>query len=244
LRLVVEEKPMQRFVPFVLSLFLLALLPGCRFGSSAPEDRGYTLVYLKTGSKAKLSEEESKRIFAGHFANMLRLAEERKLLLAGPFGQPKHDLALRGLFVLDTGDPEQARAWAETDPGFQAQVFALEYHPLRTNAALRALLEQELAAHAAAEASGEKPAPGANIRAYVLLTATLGAEMERELAGQTFTLLRGQIDGGLGWAVIDATDPNAAVELIGASRERMGTVLFGSWMATKGLEQLPSLVDG
>jgi len=235
---------MQRLVPFVLALFLVALLPGCRFGSSAPEARGYTLVYLKTGSKAKLTEEESKTIFAGHFANMLRLAEEHKLLLAGPFGQPKHDIDLRGLFVLDTSDPEQARAWAETDPGFQAHVFALEYHPLQTNAALHALLEQELAAHAAAEAAGEKPAPGANIRTYVLLTAALGAEMERELAGQTFTLLRGRIDGELGWAIIDASDPNAAVELIGASRERMGTVLFDSWMATKGLEHLPSLVDG
>lgn len=234
---------MQRFVPLVLSLCLLAFLPACRFGSTAPEVQGYTLVYLKTGSKTELSKEESERIFAGHFANMTRLAKERKLLLAGPFGQPRHDTALRGLFVLDTADETQARAWAETDPGFQAQVFTLEYHALRTNAALHALLEQELARMAAEEASGQHPAPGANARPYVLLTATNGEETLRELAGQTFTLLRGRLDGGLGWAVIDAPDPNAALELIGASRERMGTVLFDAWFATKGLERLPTLVD-
>ena len=97
---------------------------------------------------------------------------------------------------------------------------------------------------AAEEASGEKPPPGANGRAYVLLTAQLGLEMEREIAGETFTLLHGRIDGGLGWAVLDASDPNAAVELIGASREKMGTVLFDAWFATKGLEKLPTLVDG
>ncbi len=235
---------MQRFVPFVLSLFLLSALPACRFGSSGPDERGYTLVYLKTGSKTDLTKEESQTIFASHFANMQRLASEKKLLLAGPFGQPKHDVNLRGLFLLDTDDPAQAQAWAETDPGFQAHVFTLEYHPLRTQSALHALLEQELARMAAEEASGEHPPPGANGRAYVLITAQLGLEMERELAGETFTLLHGRIDGGLGWAVIDAPDPNAALELIGASREKMGTVLFDAWFATKGLEQLPTLVDG
>jgi len=235
---------MQRHLLLVLSLFLLTLLSACRFGSSAPEARGYTLVYLKTGSKTELSPEEQKTIFAGHFANMMRLAKEKKLLLAGPFGQPKHDANLRGLFVLDTQDPAEARAWAETDPGFQAQVFVLEYHPLATNAALHALLEQELARMAAEEAAGEQPPPGANVRPYVLLTASQGAEMERELAGQTFTLLRGRLEGGLGWAILDAPKPDAALELIGASRERMGTVMFDSWFATKGLEQLPTLVDG
>ena len=121
---------MPRLLPCVLSLFLLASLPACRFGSSGPEERGYTLVYLLTGSKTNLTRDESQQIFGAHFANMQRLASEHKLLLAGPFGKVKHDPALRGLFLLDSADPAEARAWAETDPGFQAQVFALEYHPL------------------------------------------------------------------------------------------------------------------
>ena len=235
---------MQRHVSFILSLLLLTFLSGCRLWSSAPEARGYTLVYLKTGSKTDLTKEESTQIFSSHFANMQRLAGERQLLLAGPFGKPRHDAALRGLFVLDTSDPAEARAWAETDPGFQAQVFVLEYHVLATQAPLRALLEQELAREAAEKAAGEEREPGANIRGYVLLTAQNGAEMERELAGQTFTLLRGRLEGGRGWAVLDAPDPNAALELIGAAREKMGTLELDAWLATRGLEQLPTLVDG
>jgi len=235
---------MQRLVPFVLSLLVLMFLSGCRLWSSAPEARGYTLVYLKTGAKTELTKEESEQIFSAHFANMQRLAGEKQLLLAGPFGKPKHDAALRGLFVLDTFDLDEARAWAETDPGFQAHVFVLEYHPLATHAALHALLEQELAREAADQAAGEHKEPGANLRGYVLLTAERGAEMEREIAGQTFTLLRGRLDGGRGWAILDAPDPAAALELIGASREKMGAIDLDAWLATKGLEQLPTLVDG
>ncbi len=226
----------------LVSLVLLACA-GCRFGSSAPDVRGYTLVYLKTGAKTQLSKEESQTIFAGHFANMTRLAKERKLLLAGPFGKPKHDEALRGLFVLATDDPNQARAWAETDPGFQAQVFTLEYHPLATQAALHALLAQELARMDADEKADRHPEPGANGRSYVLLTAEKGAAMERELAGQPFALLHGRLDGGTGWAILDAQDPNAAAELIGVSREKMGAIELDAWFATRGLEQLPTLVD-
>jgi len=235
---------MQRHLSLVLSLFLLALLPACRFGSSAPEARGYTLVYLKTGTKTGLSKEESQTIFAGHFANMQRLAGERKLLLAGPFGKNKHDEALRGLFILDTEDPVEARAWAETDPGFQAQVFVLEYHPLRTQAALRALLDRELALEAEDKAAGRQPDMAERLRTYVLLTSSLGAEMEQELAGEAFTLLRGRLEGGQGWAILDAKDPDAALEMIGAAREHMGTVALDSWFATRGIEQLPTLVDG
>lgn len=225
-----------------VSLVLLACT-GCRFGSSAPDVRGYTLVHLKTGARTQLSKEESQTIFAGHFANMTRLAKEGKLLLAGPFGKEKHDEALRGLFVLATDDANQARAWAETDPGFQAQVFTLEYHPLATQAALHALLAQELARMDADEKAGRHPEPGEWARPYVLLTAEKGAAMERELAGQPFALLRGRLEGGRGWAVLDAPDRNAAAELLGVAPEKMGAVELDDWFATRGLEQLPTLVD-
>lgn len=235
---------MPRRLPLLLLLALLAFLPGCRFGNSAPERQGYTLVLLKTGAKPEPPDAESQKLFEGHFANMMRLAKEKKLLLAGPYGKPKHDPALRGLFVLDTSDPAQAKAWAETDPCFQAGIFTLEYRALSTQAALHALLAQELARVAAEEAAGEHPAPGANVRPYVILHAARGAEMERELAGQEYVLLRGRVDGGGGWAILAAQTPEEALELVGASRERMGDVAVDAWYATKGLEKLPTLVDG
>jgi uncharacterized protein YciI len=234
---------MPRFALSLFALVILFCLPACRFGSSAPEEHGYSLVYLKTGAKTHLGDDEKKTIFEAHFANMQRMASEHQLVLAGPFGKEKHDPALRGLFLLATDDPTQAKAWAETDPGFQAGVFVLEYHPLQTHAALHALLEQELARNAQEAAAGKHPEPGEFGRNYVLLTAQKGVEMQHELAGRPFALLHGRIDGGRGWAVLDAQDPAAALELIGASREHMGAIELDAWFATRGLEQLPTLVD-
>ena len=235
---------MQRLVLSLIALASLLCLPACRFGSSGPDERGYTLVYLKTGAKTDLSKEESAKVFEGHFANMQRMANEHQLVLAGPFGKPKHDAALRGLFLFATDDPAQAKAWAETDPGFQAGVFALEYHPLQTHAALQALLAVELKRNSAEAAAGKHSEPGENIRGYVLLTAEKGAAMQHELAGQPFVLLHGRTDGGQGFAILDAQDPNAAVELVGVSHEKMGKVEYDAWFATRGLETLPTLVDG
>ena len=54
------------------------------------DERGmkmYVLCILKTGPKdAEIKGEERNKIFAGHFANIGRLADEGKLAVAGPFG--------------------------------------------------------------------------------------------------------------------------------------------------------------
>ena len=83
----------------------------------------FTLVQIKTGPQSgKLSQEDSERAFAGHFANMGRMAEARELLVAGPYGARRHDPALRGLFLLATSDRAQAERQAATDPTTHAGV--------------------------------------------------------------------------------------------------------------------------
>src|SRR5690349_4676773 len=115
-----------------VALCALVFVAGCASTETAVEKRAYTLVLLKTGPQSgKLPPEENKRLFAGHFENMARLAQERKLVVAGPYGGERHDKALRGLFVLDTGERTVATTWAETDPPTQAGIFVLEYHDLR-----------------------------------------------------------------------------------------------------------------
>ena len=97
--------PARAAVPAVLALLavLCALSAACAATGGRPAERELTLVLLKTGPQSgALSQEDTKQLFAGHFSNMERLAEERQLLLAGPFGQVRHDDTLRGLFVLDT----------------------------------------------------------------------------------------------------------------------------------------------
>ena len=132
-----------------------------------------TLVLLKTGPRTEpLTPAERSEVFGGHFANMQRLAREGHLLVAGPYGA--NDASLRGLFVLDTAQPELAKVLAETDPGFRAGVFAFEFHALETEAPLRAFLAAELEAQDEAERAGRVLQPGEGGRTYTLLTAEDG----------------------------------------------------------------------
>ena len=100
--------------------------------------RSYVFVLLKTGKVTIQDKAESRKIFAGHFANMSRLAKEGKLVLAGPFidGEPK-----RGLFVFDVATIEEAEKIVKTDPAVQAGVFDYELTKLYCSAALRKIHE-------------------------------------------------------------------------------------------------------
>src|SRR5262245_55545642 len=110
-------------LPRRAALLALLLVPaiGCKSAAAGVQKKSYTLVFLVTGpNSATIDAEKKKEIFAGHMANIRRLADEDKLLIAGPFGKEKPDPSLRGIFILDTPDLETARAWTSTDPGVQA----------------------------------------------------------------------------------------------------------------------------
>jgi uncharacterized protein YciI len=51
----------------------------------------------------------------GHMANIRRLADEGKLLKAGPF-EDYSGRNVRGMFILKTDSVDQAREWVATDP--------------------------------------------------------------------------------------------------------------------------------
>lgn len=63
---------------------------------------------------------------AGHFANMSRLAEQGKLILAGPFAEDPQQW--RGLFVFAVSDSEQAKALTACDPVIINGEMVAEYH--------------------------------------------------------------------------------------------------------------------
>jgi uncharacterized protein YciI len=105
-----------------------------RLGADSYGMRQYVLVVLKTGPERMPDGDQRKAMFAGHFANMERLAEEGKLALAGPFGQ--NGDGWRGLFVMATGSVEEARSWTETDPVIVNGEMVAEYVPWYGSAAL------------------------------------------------------------------------------------------------------------
>lgn len=74
-----------------------------------------------TPEKTPATEEIQK----GHMANINRLAEMKKLIAAGPFGD---DGRLRGIFVFRVGSLEEAKTLTATDPAVQAGRLAMELH--------------------------------------------------------------------------------------------------------------------
>lgn len=89
------------------------------------DERGmkmYVLCILKTGPKdAEIKGKERDDIFAGHFANIGKLASEGKLAVAGPF--EKNDKTYRGLYIFNVATIEEAEKLVVLDPAVKAGVF-------------------------------------------------------------------------------------------------------------------------
>jgi uncharacterized protein YciI len=95
----------------------------------------YTIVMLTTGSakiddKAKMGE-----LMKGHMANIGKLADEGKIVVAGPFLERIKKTTAVCLFF-NTKSKEEAEQWVKTDPAVQAGVFSYEIFPWYGSAAL------------------------------------------------------------------------------------------------------------
>ena len=95
--------------------------------------RRYVLVILRSGPTPVPAGAQRDEMFRGHFANMKRLSDEGKLVLAGPLGG---DDGARGIFVLAVPDVAQARELVATDPVVIQGEMVAEYHPYFGSAAL------------------------------------------------------------------------------------------------------------
>lgn len=102
------------------------------------DERGmkmFVLCILKTGPKdAEITGDQRKEIFAGHFANIGKLADEGKLAVAGPFG--KNDRGYRGLYIFNVATIEEAEKLVMLDPAVKAGVFVPELTPWYASAAM------------------------------------------------------------------------------------------------------------
>ena len=95
--------------------------------------KSYVLVVLKTGPNKVPAGAERDAMFKGHFANIHRLAAEKKLVLAGPFDGVD---GWRGLFILAMADIEEAKRVVATDPVIIQGEMTAEYHRYYGSAAL------------------------------------------------------------------------------------------------------------
>jgi uncharacterized protein len=93
----------------------------------------FILAFLKAGPIRDQDSATVIEIQKGHMANINRLAEEGKLVLAGPFLDGGE---YRGIFVFNVETLEEAQALTDTDPAIQSGRLIMELHPWYGSAAV------------------------------------------------------------------------------------------------------------
>ncbi|MBL8008351.1 MAG: hypothetical protein JNJ56_12540 [Ignavibacteria bacterium] len=93
----------------------------------------YVMAFLKSGNTSMKDEDEVNKLQAEHMKNIIRLAEEGKLILAGPFMDNQE---IRGIYVFNVQTLDEARELTATDPAIKAGVLVMELHPWYGSAAL------------------------------------------------------------------------------------------------------------
>src|SRR5262249_45007955 len=95
----------------------------------------YVMGLLRTApNRPVISAEETQRIQEGHMANIRKMAETGKLVVAGPF---MDNTELRGVLIFKETTIEEAKAMVDQDPAIKAGRLVVELHPWFAAAGLR-----------------------------------------------------------------------------------------------------------
>ncbi len=100
--------------------------------------RKYVMAFLRKGPNREQDKDKAAKLQAAHMENIQRLADEGKLSLAGPF---LDDGDLRGIYIFNVTDIEEAKALTETDPAIQSGQLVMELHPWYGSAAVMQINE-------------------------------------------------------------------------------------------------------
>lgn len=95
--------------------------------------RQYVMAFLKAGPNRSQDSTRAAELQRAHLDNISRLASEGKLIVAGPFMDSGD---IRGIYIFDVEDIEEARELAESDPAVQAGSLEMELRPWYGSAAL------------------------------------------------------------------------------------------------------------
>ncbi|HKR05210.1 MAG TPA: hypothetical protein VJY62_11315 [Bacteroidia bacterium] len=101
--------------------------------------KSYVLVILKTGTNKTDNKAIVDSLFKGHMANINRLADEGKLVVAGPL--KKNDKSYRGIFILNIKTIAEADSLLITDPAIKEKLLDAELYQWYGSAALPAYLK-------------------------------------------------------------------------------------------------------
>lgn len=98
----------------------------------------YVVAFLKKGPNRDFSSEEAKDLQQAHMEHIGKMAEEGKLVLAGPFFG---DGDLRGIFVFNVATLKEAEALTSADPAVIAGSLEMELIEWYGSAALMGVNE-------------------------------------------------------------------------------------------------------
>jgi len=90
------------------------------------QEYSHVFVFLNSKfDKEEISATEEEVLQKAHRANIGRLVDEGKMIVAGPFEGGG------GVFIMTTGDLAEARGWLATDPAVKANRWDIELYPIR-----------------------------------------------------------------------------------------------------------------
>ncbi len=93
----------------------------------------YVMAFLKEGPTQLKDSVARMQLQMAHLKNIGRLADEGKLVVAGPF---MDDQPIRGIFIFNVKTIDEAKILTETDPAIKAGTLIMELHPFYCSAAL------------------------------------------------------------------------------------------------------------
>jgi uncharacterized protein YciI len=93
----------------------------------------YVMAFLKEGPTKITDAKAGQELQMAHLKNIMKLAAEGKLVVAGPF---MDDQPIRGIFIFNVESIEEAQKLTATDPAIKAGTLVMELHPWYGSAAL------------------------------------------------------------------------------------------------------------
>jgi uncharacterized protein YciI len=85
----------------------------------------YVLVILKTGPNKIEAGPVRNKLFSGHMANIKKLADEGKLVIAGPMAE-ENEKQYEGIFILNVKTIDEAKELLKADPAIKEKVLDTE----------------------------------------------------------------------------------------------------------------------
>ena len=110
-----------------------------KLGADERGMKSYVFVILKTGPNKMEAGPERDKLFTGHMSNINRLADEGKLVIAGPMGA--NEKSYRGIFIMNVKTIDEAKELLKADPTVSQNIFDVEYYEWYGSAAISEYLK-------------------------------------------------------------------------------------------------------